>query len=181
MSWSVCVCDVFYFSGAWNFYLAGFCSNPPRSPWSVSENGGLQRQSGNHYSEKFTALSSPSRTIQSNPSTTVRTLLSTDAVQHHIPEAQSLPPTQRRQFRKKPSQKPVLCIVTLAWLLNYDPLIQSVERGTFWDAIRGAPGALNFKTHRLYQNISTISSWPKSGLHILQTQFSLAGVPLIGL
>lgn len=59
---------------------------------------------------------------QSNPSTRDWTLPSTDAVRHHLPEAQSLPPTQRRQFQKKPSQKPVLCIVTLAWLLNYDSL-----------------------------------------------------------
>lgn len=124
----VCVCDVFYFSGAWNIYLAGFCSNPPfplgPCPKMVVYNAGPATTI-----QKFTALLSASRTIQSNPSTRDRTLPRCSTASSL--EVQSLPPTQRRQFRKKPSQKPVPCIVTLAWSLNYDPLIQSVERGTF--------------------------------------------------
>lgn len=78
----VCVCDVFYFSGAWNIYLAGFCSNPPfplgPCPKMVVYNAGPATTI-----QKFTALLSASRTIQSNPSTRDRTLPSTDGVQRH--------------------------------------------------------------------------------------------------
>lgn len=62
----LCVCDVFYFSGAWNIYLAGFCSNPPfplgPCPKMVVYNAGPATTI-----QKFTALLSASRTIQSNP------------------------------------------------------------------------------------------------------------------
>lgn len=46
----VCVLSILLFSGLEHLF-GWFLQQSPLSPWSVSKNGGLQCQSGNHYSE----------------------------------------------------------------------------------------------------------------------------------
>lgn len=82
----------------------------------------------------------------------------------------------KKAFSKTTPLHSHTCQVTRTTILLYKVL--SVAH--FEVQLQELKGVPNFKAHGLYQNISTIFSWPESGFHILQNQFPSAGISLIG-